>query len=357
MNIEIKELAKTDMQAALKRTIKENEKLIAEFGIVKRTTSRIDKENIFFRMAQTNAIRHFLNLESSEQIPDKLRASAPMTEEYSNLMHKIGATNYPLKIKREAEQQLYFDYTHANYKGIRHFINEELPEKPKPTFWEKSGDLIIGLVLFSVLFGWIPVQLWKAFIDDNSNSHQTVVTRSNNTFGQGGVSGGNSSNKSVSDAPQVKDGSKQVGYGNGGKSGHDSSDSTTQTINQSVTTKSVAEKTSAPTAKIYKLEGTVYSLDGNEEMLKINEGESVGILLGQTVEIEFELPKDSGASFKLNSKEVQATSTEKGIKKTWIEFVAVEGENDITVDLKGYSYHYKFQAYSTECFRNQCVAF
>ncbi|OPH61222.1 hypothetical protein BC351_14870 [Paenibacillus ferrarius] len=123
--------------------------------------------------------------------------------------------------------------------------------------------------MFSVIFGWIPVQLWKAFTDDNSNNHQTVVTRGNNTFGQGGVSGGNSSNKSVSDAPQVKDGSKQVGFGNGGKSGHDSSDSTTQTNKQGVTTKSVAEKTSAPTAKIYKLEGTVYSLDGNEEMLKI----------------------------------------------------------------------------------------
>ncbi|WP_307604101.1 hypothetical protein [Paenibacillus sp. V4I9] len=360
MDIEIKELAKTDMHAAMRKAIEKNEKLITEYGIVKRSTSRIDKDNVFLLMARTNAIRHFLNLESLEQTPEKLRANAPMSEEYSNLMHKIGATSYPLKIKREAEQQLYFDYTHADYKGVRHFINEESPQKPEPKFWEKWGEVIFGWVIIAVLFSWVPGQVWDFFTDESSNNHRSVVTTGNNTFGQGGVSGGNSSNKSVSDIPQVQDGSKQVGFGHGGKSGHDSSDSTTQTNKQNVASKSTSAKTVTPTltpAAIYKLEGTMYSLDGNEEMLKINDGESVGILAGQTVEIEFGLPKDSGAVYKLNSKEVQPTTTPMGIIKTWFEFVAIEGENEVTVDLKGYSYHYKFQAYSTECFRNQCVAF
>jgi hypothetical protein len=317
LDIEIKELAKTDMHAAMKKAIEKNEKLIAEYGIIKRSTSRIDKDSVFLLMARTNAIRHFLNLEYSEQIPGKLRADAPMSGEYSNLMHKIGATSYPLKIKREAEQQLYFDYTHADYKGVRHFINEESPQKPEPKFWEKWGEVILGWVIIGVLFSWVPVQIWDFFTDENSNNHRSVITTSNNTFGQGGVAGGNSSNKSVSDIPQVQDGSKQVGFGNGGKSGHDSSDSTTQTNKQNVATKSTSEKTVTPTitpaAKIYKLEGTVYSLDGKEEVLKINDGESVGILVGQTVEIEFDLPKDSGAICKLNSKEVQATTTPKAL--------------------------------------------
>ncbi|PZE19045.1 hypothetical protein [Paenibacillus xerothermodurans] len=85
-------------------------------------------------------LRYFLALDVSEQRPGKLLDQVPISDEYRALMQKIGATMYPLQIRLSAIQRLLYDYTHADPKYRRYFLDEKPPGK---TTSEKIGDVTL----------------------------------------------------------------------------------------------------------------------------------------------------------------------------------------------------------------------
>ena len=225
MDHDIREIAKDDVRAAMRREIELNREAIVSSN-VKRTTPRQVKEYVFERIARNEVLIYFMNLENAEQQPEKLLSNMPISQEYIDLMHKIGATRYPLQIRKEAQRRLYYDYTHSDYKRNRHFLDQPLPRKSKT---EKFGEIL------EIVFGWIIVGgiffflLWGvigSFMEDSRDNQYSQEGR--NTFGEGGISGGNPQVKSVNDLPQLKDNSNAVGFGNGGVSGNDSTISDSQ---------------------------------------------------------------------------------------------------------------------------------
>lgn len=213
------EIARTDTRAAMRKEYENNQMLIINAGI-KRNSPRLDKESVFYAIARNEAIVHFLHLDPSLQKPDRLRNSIPISDEYRSLMKKVGATRYPLAIKRKAEVKLYQDYTHVDYRRNRHFLDEELPPKPKSLeFFSALGNITGYIIALVFEFWWVLIIVffciaWFVSSDDPDYS-------GSNTFGSGGIRGGNSAIKSVSDQPQIKDNSSQAGFGNKGTSGYD----------------------------------------------------------------------------------------------------------------------------------------
>ncbi|GAB6989432.1 hypothetical protein [Paenibacillus pini] len=236
MDYDLKELARYDMFKAMEQEMIRNEELI-RLTVINRRSPREIKESVFYAMARNNSIKHFLEL--SEQKPENLLDYVPVSEDFKNLMLKVGAKRYPLEIKRNAERSLYGDYTHVDYKRQIHLLDQELPEKPRfSVMIEKIGNTI-GIIIagaFSIWWVFLIVFLvWANYLSENKPNHLTVSTSGhNNTFGQGGIYRGNSILKSVSDQDQVEDGSAQSGFGNGGKSGQDSSSSSQQNATSSI---------------------------------------------------------------------------------------------------------------------------
>jgi hypothetical protein len=136
LDVEIIELAKANVREAMDKEIQRNQQLI-ENRVIYRNTAR-QKKSVFIAMASNHVLRHFLNLDTSQQTPYSLNINYPMSEEYKYLMYKTGATKYAPSIKLNAENQLFRDYTHADYKKSRFFLDEALPEQPKASkFWRK----------------------------------------------------------------------------------------------------------------------------------------------------------------------------------------------------------------------------
>jgi hypothetical protein len=338
------ELTKSNVREAMKKEIVINQKLI-DSRVLHRNTNRYTKIEVFTAMARNNAIRHFLNLDPAKQRPiDLMSPSIPMSEEYKNLMYRISATSYAPRIKTDAEHGLFLNYTHVDYKRKRHFLDEVLPEQQKPTFWVKfwemfweNGIYVIGLIIL----GFIIYHSFSTTSSISSGHHSSSTGR--NTFGSGGVSAGNANSKSVSDAPQVKDGSQQAGFGNGGKSGHDAPSS------GSVSSSSGSGQNTAPVAaaKPVDLVASYFFPDHEDgDFYDMKNGESASLIAGETIEVDFKLPTNSGAVYKVNGKEIQGKSAASKATNTWFVFTATEGANVVTVDYKGFTYQYKFQAYS-----------
>ncbi|WP_317957413.1 hypothetical protein [Paenibacillus chitinolyticus] len=179
------------------------------------------------------ALSQFLLL--TDPTPAKLQGKVIITNEFRSLMNRAGATKYPLEIKRKAELELLYDYTHIDYKRQRCFIDQILPEKPKAIeIIESAGRLIGFIILTGFRFWWVILIVfvgWGIYSNSSQPSHiPNTSSGHSNTFGANGTLGGNSTSKSVTDSPQVKDGSGQAGFGNGGLSGHDALDTSEATI-------------------------------------------------------------------------------------------------------------------------------
>jgi hypothetical protein len=350
------ELAKTNVREAMRKEVEVNQQLIDK-SAVHRNSPRYYKIAVFTVMTRNNTLRHFLNLDDSKQSPFNLKSSVPMSEEYKNLIYKTSATKYALNVKTEAENQLFLDYTHVDYKRNRYFLDEILPEQPRSSkLWQKFWDILGSVIIVCFRFWWVPLAIWVAFsiwkYEDSSASsgsssrnYQAASTRNGNTFGAGGVKGGNSDNKSASNIPQVKDNSKQADFGNGGKSGHDSAGSVEADKQNVATSKSISERT-LPSDKTYNLIAEYYlPYWYGIVFFDINNAESASVLSGRIIVMDFKLPPDSGAIYKVNGNEIKGAAVTFESNYTWFKFVANKGENIVTVDYNGFSYNYTFQAF------------
>jgi hypothetical protein len=347
---ELIELAKTNIREAMKKEIEINQQLI-DSRVVHRNTNRYIKIEVFTAMARNNALHHFLNLHQSQQLPDILKSSIP-SEEYKKFMYRISATSYASSVKADAEYQLFRDYTHADYKKKRYFLDESLPEQSKSSkVWGKFVDITGIIISWSFLLGVITLIIWAFWNSDNSSSGTSSHSSTGRgTFGSGGVSGGNANQKSVSDMSQVKDNSQQAGFGNGGKSGHDAPSA------GSVSSSNGSSLLTAPVEKPYVLVASYFFPDDADgDFYTMNNGESASLMSRETIQVDFNLPVSSEAIYKVNGKEIKGRAAASNDKNTWFVFGAEEGENVVSVDYKGVTYQYKFLAYSSECFRNQCV--
>jgi outer membrane protein assembly factor BamE (lipoprotein component of BamABCDE complex) len=334
LNPELVELAKTNVREAMKKEIEINQQLVDNSSVLHRNTARIKKEAVFYAMARNDAIRYFLNLDESKQdewkksIPTHGRMihsvnSSEMSADYKNLMYRISSTSYAPSIKRSAEVNLYFDYTHADYKRRRYFLDEELPERPKSSvlwkkFWDildTVGEYISGFFAACVWLGIISFLVIAFFFDDSSSNTSSSTSSSHrtssgngNTFGAGGVSGGNSSSKSVSNSPQVKDGSGQAGFGNGGKSGHDAPSSAETKASGSISGNKIATVTidnvssgktteeSTGRSMIPKL--TPISTESDEDKFDVKEGcFSIGSTKDEVISVMGEPDTKASSSF------------------------------------------------------------
>jgi cytoskeletal protein RodZ len=243
------ELAKSDIREAMRRESLRNLQVI-DGQVVSRRTPRYIKEMVFYAMARNNAIAHFLNV--SDPSPKELHDNVPIKEEYWKLMHKIGATKYPLEIKRKAEWGLFHDYTQLDYKRQRHFLDSPLPEKPKRNQLFEYVANIVGLIIItSFRFWWVILIAfigWGIYTAEYNDpvSYSSSSSGHNNTFNSGGVSRGNSASKSSSNSPQIQDASGQSEFGNGGVSGHDAPSSPVLYETRSVQTQSIRGSDNVP---------------------------------------------------------------------------------------------------------------
>ncbi|MCV9951185.1 hypothetical protein [Paenibacillus sp. BT-177] len=181
----ILELTKTDVREAMRKELQMNQ-LFVENSVVYRNSPRLFKIQVFTAMARNEVLRHFLNLDTSMQTPNSLKSDLPMSEAYHHLMYKIGATSYAHHVKVKAEHQLFLDYTHADYKRKRHFLDEVLPEQPKLSkIW---GAFLNGLgVVFSIIYDYRGIPLLVGFgllIYFNSSPSYTP---SHSGFSKGGI--------------------------------------------------------------------------------------------------------------------------------------------------------------------------
>jgi hypothetical protein len=150
--------------------------------------------------------------------------------------------------------------------------------------------------------------------------------------------------------PQVKDNSQAGGFGNGGKSGYDAPSS------GSVISSNGSGQKTAPVAKPFDLVAEYFFPDNDDnKFYTMKNGEAASLMSRETIQVDFNLPVSSGAIYKVNGKEIKGQAAASNVKNTWFVFVAEEGENVVTVDYKGFTYQYKFRAYSSECFRNLCM--
>lgn len=242
---DLKELAKVNVREAMRKELEINRENIAPL-IIKRTSPRQTKEYVFEMMARNDILKYFLNLDESEQKPESLLSSIPSSQEYVELMLKLRATRYPIRIKRETQRKLFYFYTHEDYKGSRYFLDEPLTQKPKGKRFGEVIDIILG---WAWVCGFLALIIWGMLNDSDSNNQYSGG--GSNTFNSGGISNGNSQSKLANDSPQVKDGSNAAGFGNGGVSGNDSSSSTSQTNSSQSkqTTNDINKKEPSPDSK------------------------------------------------------------------------------------------------------------
>lgn len=152
-------------------------------------------------------------------------------------MYKIGATRYAHHVKIKAEHQLFLDYTHADYKRKRHFLDEELPEQPKLSkIWGAFLNVVGAIFSMNRDYWGLPLLIEFGLLIYLNESPSPVSTRSSSSSGYHSSSSvneytiemtestsiGNGEEKSVSDLPQVIDDSNQTGFENEGDSGNDS---------------------------------------------------------------------------------------------------------------------------------------
>lgn len=296
MDVDIKELARTDMREAMRKEIKRNQDFV-DRNWIKRNTPREVKEAVFYAMARNNALYHFLLI--ADPIPQRLQGTVMITEEFKDLMHRAGAKNYPLEIKRKAELDLYYDYTHLDYKRRRHFIDKVLPKKPRSIEVFEYVGKIFGLIILTGLRLWWVLLIvfigWGVYSSSTQPSNYSKSSSGHsNTFESGGVSGGNPISKPVSDSPQVKDGSGQAGFGNGGVSGHDAP-SSAETIDNVSSGRTIKEST---TGQSTILEPKSISTKSDDEKFDVKEGYfTLGSTKDEVISVMSEPDTQSSSSF------------------------------------------------------------
>ncbi|WP_147275099.1 hypothetical protein [Paenibacillus prosopidis] len=303
------EIARFDIREAMRKEILKNQNVI-DGHLVNRSTPRSIKEVVFYAMARNNAIINFLKL--LDPAPENLHDNVPSNEDYWIMMRKVGASKYPLQVKRRAEWDLYYDYTHDDYKRHR--------------FW---------WVLLIIFIGW---GLYSSY--DEPSSYSSSSSGHNNTFGSEGISRGNSGSKSDSDSPQVKDNSGQSGFGNGGVSGSDSADGDDETFSINSNDRPVLSYRESLTI------GAHYFLpnSGGNGYFTIAPGDRVETFSGEQINIDFDVPIESDPLIKLNDLEIDGWSTATNPNITWITFTAVEGENKVSIKVDDSNYEYFFDA-------------
>ncbi|MCY9589856.1 hypothetical protein PC41400_16705 [Paenibacillus chitinolyticus] len=159
MDEKLIKLAGSDMRNAMKEEIKQNQRIIDE-NLIKRNSPRYLKEAVFYAIARNTSINHFLRLD--EPTPLRLKDSNEISAEFNSLMYKVGAVKYPLEVKRKAEYDLFYDYTHVDYKKRRHFIDKELPIRPKTIEVLELGINALGFC-FIIIF-----RFWNMLSDDKN---------------------------------------------------------------------------------------------------------------------------------------------------------------------------------------------
>lgn len=271
VDAELIELARSDVREAMRKEILINQNVI-DTHPMNRRTPRFIKETMFYAMARNNAINHFLEL--SNPTPENLRDNVPCNENYKDMMNRAGASKYPLQIKSKAEWDLYYNYTCEDYKRKRHFLDSPLPEKPKARKVSEYILTMIGLIIITgIRFWWVFLILiigWGSFSSySEPGSYSNTSTGNNNAFSAGGISGGNSTSKHVPDSPQVKDDLAQSGFGNGGVSGNDVTNSVAEKVKDN-TTSTKAEEVKNQTEKEENSKNEDAHLIGNNSSSKSN---------------------------------------------------------------------------------------
>ncbi|MDQ0871342.1 outer membrane protein assembly factor BamE (lipoprotein component of BamABCDE complex), partial [Paenibacillus sp. V4I3] len=229
MEKDIRELARVNMREAMKKEIIRNQELIDQYRcVINLRTPREIKEVVFYAIARNDTLEQFLLIE--QPFPDRLRDTVPVSEQFTKMMNLAGAQVYPLQVKERARWGVLFDYTHVNLRRNRYFIDQEFPKEPKSfrfikfldNIFESVFNIFVGacIVLFFGITGWVAYSEMTS-PKPPSNAIKTAPSNHSNKFNAGGVSGGNSAPKSVSDSIQVKDAFGQAGFGNGDESGHD----------------------------------------------------------------------------------------------------------------------------------------
>lgn len=353
MNTELFKLAKESVFLAMEEELKINQDLI-DNSILYRNTQRHKKIDVLTAMARNNAIQKFLNLEIRHQTPRNLKQSVPMSADYKELMHKISATSYGRDIKIAAERNLYSDYTHVNYLGRVFLLDVPVTSKdPKFfDFFSKIMSAVVYIGIFCLFFGWIPVAIWSSWGDGNSStngeSNNIHTAGSVNTFSEGGINNGKADSKSVGDDSQVKDDTKQTELDNNGQSGYDSNNSI-DADNESETNRDNISKNTTLLRLDHRYKTVAeYFLPDSDSLspyLIIPSGKSVSVNEGSTVIMDFLLPINSGAVYRLNGNVIEGRSVSSEIYFTWFKFVAEKGDNNVTVDYNGVSYIYYFPTF------------
>lgn len=354
LNTELYKLAEESVFLAMEQELKINKDII-DNSILYRNTPRHKKINVLTAMARNNAIQQFLNLELKHQTPRNLKRQVPMGIEYKELMQDIGATSYGRDIKIAAERNLYSDYTHINYWGRVYLLDVPVTSEDPKIFVYLTNILnaIVYIVVFCLFFGWIPGAIWSSWSDSNSSSNidsnYVSVSGDSSTFDEGGINSGNGVLKPVMENSQVKDTSKQSGLDNDGLSGYDSNDTVVADnsidVNENSRSKSILFLDHRDKAV------AEYFLPDSENLSPysiIESGKSISVNEGSTILMDFLLPINSGAVYKLNGNEMKGLSVSSEVYYTWFKFIALEGENTVTVDYNGTSYIYYFPTFRNE---------
>jgi len=187
----------------------------------------------------------------------------------------------------------------------------------KEAFGLLFNSSLICLFLFACLF--------HSEFEDRNVPHSTA------TFSSGGVSHGNSTPKSVSNAPQVRDSSGAAGFGNGGVSGHDADSSGSASSSPQTTRPVLKYKGDDRPVLKYKsdlvAEYFILNSDGNG-IFELNDGEVAEVAEGSDIFIDFRLPVDSGAVYYVNDEEIEGHPAASEENATLFRFTI---ESDVTV--------------------------
>lgn len=324
LDASILELAKTDVRAAMKKEIELNERIIEEYKNLNRYSKRELKCITLEAIVRNDTLKWFLSLDQREQKPILLKEDHTANGIFTRYVRQTYASNYANIVKAGALTALYLNYTHGFFGDKRrNFLDEPHPEpitiktKPRPSaFISLIGKLasmilqLIGMLIvfiienfwrvftFAIISFYIVLAIFSIFSDPDDTP--TVSTNHTNTFNTGGIAGGNSSSKSVSDDPQVMDQSGQTGFGNGGESGHDSASSGTESVHiSSENSKTLTnghgqvDEVSLDNSDIHIKSGIAaeYYLpnSGCNGLFNISEGQSVVVNEGEEIVLQLEL--------------------------------------------------------------------
>ncbi|GBG08101.1 hypothetical protein PAT3040_02668 [Paenibacillus agaridevorans] len=229
---QLNELAQINVREAMKKEFELNERIIEEYKHLNRYSKRYLKERTIRAIVRNDSIRGFLSLDTKDQIPKKLKRDFTSSDStFNHYVNQVKSRSYANTVKWRAIEEFYRDYTKPGntYSSKRYLLDESIPRHSRLKGFSflivgDTIDFVIGKFGTFVVLALVVVFVYASFFYD-SEVHLTQSSNSYDTFHEGGVFGGNSSEKPVKDIPQIKDQSGQAGFGNGGVSGFDSSSS------------------------------------------------------------------------------------------------------------------------------------